>query len=78
MKDTVKTSEKGVASLWARATMKEKAVLVIALIYILSPIDLLPELILGPLGLADDGAAIVIIGKLLYDLYQRKDLHDGH
>jgi len=31
-------------------------VLVLALLYIISPVDLLPELLLGPVGLADDVA----------------------
>lgn len=39
--------------------------LLIAIIYILSPIDLLPEAALGPIGLVDDGAAFLYIIKNL-------------
>lgn len=31
------------------------------LIYLFSPIDILPEALLGPLGLADDAAAIALL-----------------
>lgn len=33
----------------------------IILIYLFSPIDILPEALLGPLGLADDAAAIALL-----------------
>lgn len=43
------------------------AVLIIGSIYIISPIDAIPEMFLGPMGLTDDGAAILlIIGFLIY------------
>lgn len=35
-------------------------VTVLAIIYIVSPVDFLPELVLGPIGLADDAVAILI------------------
>ena len=37
----------------------------IILIYLFSPIDILPEAVLGPLGLVDDAAAILLIRILL-------------
>lgn len=35
------------------------------LIYLFSPIDILPEAILGPLGLVDDVAAVALLIRLL-------------
>ena len=37
----------------------------VILIYLFSPIDILPEAFLGPLGLIDDGAAIALLIKIL-------------
>lgn len=39
--------------------------IIIILIYLLSPVDLLPEFVLGPLGLVDDIAAVILLIKLL-------------
>lgn len=44
-------------------------------LYILSPIDLVPEFILGPLGLADDTAlmiSLVLLIHLASSLYRQK------
>ena len=37
----------------------------IILIYLFSPIDILPEAVLGPLGLVDDAAAIALLIRIL-------------
>ena len=37
----------------------------IILIYLCSPIDILPEAVLGPLGLVDDAAAIALLIRIL-------------
>jgi uncharacterized membrane protein YkvA (DUF1232 family) len=55
-------------SLDRRIGVKEKAILGIAIAYFISPVDLLPEIILGPVGLIDDLAIAAfalnkIIGK---------------
>lgn len=39
--------------------------------YVASPIDLLSESVLGPLGLGDDVVAIIIAGVTLYKAVQR-------
>lgn len=39
----------------------------IILVYIFSPIDVLPEVILGPLGLVDDAAAVWLLVKTLLE-----------
>jgi uncharacterized membrane protein YkvA (DUF1232 family) len=42
------------------------ALFVLAIAYLLSPVDLVPELFLGPIGLLDDGAvALWLAGTLL-------------
>lgn len=43
--------------------------------YAASPIDLLPEAVLGPLGLGDDAVAIVIAGVTLFKAVQRFRAH---
>lgn len=43
--------------------------------YVASPIDLLSEGVLGPLGLGDDAMAIIIAGVTLYKAVQRFRKH---
>ena len=43
--------------------------------YVASPIDLLSEGVLGPLGLGDDVVAIIIAGVTLYKAVQRFRAH---
>lgn len=40
--------------------MKKFAIIILCLAYLVSPIDLLPEAFLGPLGLPDDLLAIFV------------------
>ncbi|EXI62846.1 DUF1232 domain-containing protein [Mannheimia granulomatis] len=37
----------------------------IILVYMFSPVDILPEAILGPLGLVDDAAALALLIKTI-------------
>ena len=39
--------------------------LAVILVYLISPIDILPEAVLGPLGLVDDAAALMLLARLL-------------
>nr|WP_240018746.1 DUF1232 domain-containing protein [Mannheimia haemolytica] len=39
----------------------------IILIYMFSPVDILPEAILGPLGLVDDAAALMLLIKTILE-----------
>ncbi|OOF37197.1 DUF1232 domain-containing protein [Rodentibacter heidelbergensis] len=39
--------------------------IILILVYLFSPIDILPEAILGPMGLVDDAAAIGLLIKIL-------------
>lgn len=41
--------------------------IVLGILYVLSPIDIIPEAILGPLGFADDAAILAFLMKKLYD-----------
>ncbi|KAL4489195.1 hypothetical protein ABPG72_006259 [Tetrahymena utriculariae] len=57
-------------------TMITSGRLIASLIYIISPIDLLPESFLGPIGLVDDfaviGIALVIVANISYQLLRRE------
>lgn len=43
---------------------KENWILILSLLYILSPIDFIPEFLLGPLGIVDD------LGFILFLLFK--------
>lgn len=44
-----------------RLTRLEIATILLGLLYIVSPVDFVPEIVAGPLGLADDTAALALI-----------------
>ncbi len=49
-----------------------------AALYLVSPIDLVPEAVLGPLGLVDDAGAVVAAVLFVYKLVKvRRILADG-
>ena len=49
-----------------------------ALVYLASPVDVLPEVVLGPLGLVDDAGVVTAVGIWVYKLVQaRRILRDG-
>jgi len=53
-------------SLDRRVGVKEKAILGVAIAYFISPVDLIPELFLGPIGLIDDLAiAAFALNKII-------------
>jgi uncharacterized membrane protein YkvA (DUF1232 family) len=49
----------------ASLSRSELIIMLLAVLYIVSPADLVPELIAGPLGLTDDLAAAAVIGATL-------------
>ncbi len=49
------------SGIWQSAKLREKMIIIIGLIYIIMPFDLIPEIILGPLGLLDDGGALLAV-----------------
>jgi uncharacterized membrane protein YkvA (DUF1232 family) len=59
-----------------RLPLRGIAAIVGALIYLISPVDLLPEAVLGPIGLVDDAGVLTITGMFVYRLIQgRRQLH---
>jgi uncharacterized membrane protein YkvA (DUF1232 family) len=49
-----------------------------ALLYLALPIDVLPEAVLGPLGLVDDTGVIAVVGVWVYKLVKtRQKLVEG-
>ena len=49
-----------------------------ALVYLASPVDVLPEVMLGPLGLLDDVGAVTVAGVFVYKLVTvKKRLQDA-
>ena len=49
---------------------KEWVILIVAAVYLLSPVDVIPEMFLGPLGLTDDVVAFAILAKLGWSAFQ--------
>lgn len=51
--------------------IKQNWILILSVIYILSPIDLIPEFLLGPLGIIDDAAVLIgLLVKAVYDYWR--------
>ena len=51
-------------------SMKSTIAILLAILYIISPIDIIPEFLFGPVGLIDDAAALAYLMKLLYDRFR--------
>ena len=51
------------------------AKLVGSIIYLISPVDLMPEVVLGPIGLLDDIAVLIFIIELLLNQLPKKSDH---
>lgn len=45
--------------------------IIAALLYVVSPIDIIPEAIAGPLGIGDDAAVLGLIAAMLMRAAQR-------
>jgi uncharacterized membrane protein YkvA (DUF1232 family) len=45
-----------------------------AAVYLISPIDLVPEAILGPLGLVDDAGVLVAVALFVYKLVKARQI----
>ena len=45
-------------------SLKDKAFFVAGLIYVISPVDILPELVMGPLGLTDDLWVVLALWRM--------------
>ena len=55
-----------------RVPPKGLAAMVGALVYLASPVDVLPEIVLGPLGLVDDAGVVAVVGIWVYKLVQAR------
>lgn len=53
-------------NIWRSAKLREKVIVILGIIYVVSPIDIIPEAILGPFGLLDDGGAIFAVIATLW------------
>lgn len=50
------------------------AAMVGALVYLASPVDVLPEVVLGPLGLVDDAGVVTVVAIWVYKLVQARSI----
>lgn len=65
-------SQLSISALWQSAKLREKLVIIIGLVYVILPFDLVPELILGPLGLLDDGGALLAVAYTVMAVINRQ------
>lgn len=56
---------------WKAAQLRDKIIIVIGLLYVISPLDIIPEVILGPLGLLDDGGALFAVVLTMWRVLKR-------
>jgi len=53
--------------------LKQNWLLILSLLYIISPIDFIPEFFLGPIGIIDDGGLIlVMLIKAIYNFRKQR------
>jgi uncharacterized membrane protein YkvA (DUF1232 family) len=62
-----------VSELWKSAKLREKLTILIGLAYIILPFDFIPEIILGPLGLLDDGGALLAVAYTVMAVIKRQN-----
>lgn len=62
---------------WKAARLRDKWIIIIGIIYVLSPLDIIPEVVLGPLGLLDDGGAIFVVLLTLWRILKRAQDQKG-
>jgi uncharacterized membrane protein YkvA (DUF1232 family) len=55
-----------------RVPLRGIAAMAGALIYLVSPVDVLPEVVLGPIGLIDDVGVVGAVGIFVYRLIQAR------
>lgn len=54
-----------------RLSKAEVALIIAGLLYVISPVDFIPELIAGPLGIGDDAAILALIAATIMRAAQR-------
>lgn len=58
-------------SFWEKMSSREKVIFIVGVIYLFSPIDFVPEALLGPIGLLDDGGVLLGLLRLLWNVHRR-------
>ena len=56
----------------SRFSKPDLAIMIVALLYVLVPVDFIPELLTGPLGLTDDMAALAVIAAIIMRAFGRE------
>ena len=56
--DALETINENIQGVKVRG-IKRIFIIILCLVYILSPVDIIPEALLGPLGFVDDGAVLL-------------------
>ncbi len=68
-----------VAGLWViykyRLPLRGIAAMATSFVYLISPVDVAPEAVLGPLGLLDDAGVLTIVGFYVYHLIKARRLN---
>ncbi|MCB9428715.1 MAG: DUF1232 domain-containing protein [Actinobacteria bacterium] len=54
-----------------RLTKGQVALIIAALLYVVSPFDFIPEIIAGPLGIADDAAILGLVAAMILRASQK-------
>lgn len=55
----------------SRLSKTELAIIIAGLLYVVSPIDFIPEAIAGPLGIGDDAAVLGLIAAMIMRAAQK-------
>ncbi len=69
---------KKLRDIWQEATLFEKLTLILALLYVLIPIDFIPEAVLGIFGLFDDATAISVLVLTIRNIHKRLERQLNH
>jgi uncharacterized membrane protein YkvA (DUF1232 family) len=64
---------KKLRDLWQAATLMEKLTLILSPLYVLAPIDFIPEAIFGIFGIFDDATAIGMLVWTVGNIQKRLD-----
>lgn len=60
-----------------RSTLKAVLIAAGALLYGASPIDVIPEIIAGPLGFGDDAVVLIGAGVAIWRIMRRRSIRRG-
>ncbi len=54
-----------------RLSKTQVGLIIVALLYVVSPFDFIPEIIAGPLGIADDAAILGLVAAMILRAAQK-------